>query len=196
AIETPRILMRSGIEDVGDKFFIDIFLTIGGIVKNRKLNFNKELSMAIYIKREGYLLSPHYSMFLLPNLLSKGIKAHPEEILGIMVKIADEPNGIVKLNSIEKQISHKDFELLEKGRKEAEEILINSGVDPNYIVSTHLRGAHPGGTCSSITNGYKPILESLYIADASILEGPLGIPPMLTIIAKSKKIASILIDEF
>lgn len=195
AIETPRILMRSGIEEVGNGLFVDIFLTIGGIVENKKLCFNKELGMATYIKREGFLLSPHYSVLLLPNLLNKGIKANPEEVLGIMVKIADEPNGIVKLNSIEKQISRRDFELLKKGMKEAEEILINSGVNPDSIVSTHLRGAHPGGTCSSITNGCEPVLESLYIADASILKGPLGIPPMLTIIAQSKKIASILTGE-
>lgn len=195
AIETPRILKRSGIEEVGNGLFVDVFLTVGGIVEGKKPCFNKELGMAAYIKREGYMLSPHYSTFLSSSLLNRGIKANPEEILGIMVKIADEPNGVVKLNSIEKQISRKDLELLEKGRKEAEEILINSGVSPNSIVSTHLRGAHPGGTCSSTTNGYASILESLYVADASVLRGPLGIPPMLTIIAKSKKIASMLIGE-
>lgn len=192
AIDTPRILMKSGIEDVGKGFFIDVFITVGGIVENKKLYFNKELNMTFFIKREGYLLSPHYSILLYPKILSKDIKANKEEILGIMVKIADEPNGVVKLDSVEKPITRRDLDLLEKGKKEAEELLIRSGVNPNTIVYTHLRGAHPGGSCSLITDGYNPILESLYVADASILKGPLGIPPMLTIIAKSKKIASIL----
>ncbi|MDW7970284.1 MAG: GMC family oxidoreductase N-terminal domain-containing protein [Nitrososphaerota archaeon] len=195
AIDTPRILIKSGIEDVGSGFFVDIFITVGGIVENKKLCFDRELNMAIFINREGYLLSPHYSIFLLPKILSKGIRANKEEILGIMVKIADEPNGIVKLDSVEKPITRRDFDLLERGKKEAEELLIHSGVNPNTIVYTHLRGAHPGGSCSSITDGYTPILESLYVADASILKGPLGMPPMLTIIAKSKKIASTLVGR-
>ncbi|MCQ5337074.1 MAG: GMC family oxidoreductase N-terminal domain-containing protein [Candidatus Methanomethylicia archaeon] len=192
SIETPRILIRSGIDYVGDNLFVDAFITIGGIIKDKKPGLNKELNMAIFIKREDYLISPHYSTFLLPNLLSRGIKANPDDIIGLMVKIADEPIGIVSEDKVLKNLTKRDLEKLEKGKKEAEELLLRVGVDYDSIVSTHIRGAHPGGTCSKITNGYEPILESLYLSDASTIKGPFGLPPILTIISKAKKLSSIL----
>jgi hypothetical protein len=40
-----------------------------------------------------------------------------------------------------------------------------------------------------------PGVESLYISDASILEGPFGIPPLLTIVAGSKLLVSTLLGR-
>lgn len=193
SIETPRILMRSGIEGVGSGLYVDTYVTVGGLMKGACLN--SELNMAIFIKRDGYLLSPHYSSFLVPYLSSKGIKVLPSDVLGIMVKIADEPTGVVERNRIIKNISKKDAGLLERGKKEAEEMLIRVGVNPENIVYTYPRGAHPGGTCTSLVKDFAPVVESLYISDASIIPGPLGIPPILTIIAISKKIAAILMGR-
>lgn len=190
AIDTPRILMRSGIEGVGQGLFVDTFITVAGVKES--VGLNGELNMSLFIKREGYLLSPHYSSFVVPYLLSKGINARPIDVLGIMVKIADEPNGVVEMGGVIKGLTNNDVQYLERGRKEAEELLIRVGVKPESIVSTYPRGAHPGGSCASIIKDFEPVVDSLYISDASILTGPLGIPPILTIIAISKKIAAIL----
>jgi choline dehydrogenase-like flavoprotein len=190
AVETPRILMRSGVQDVGTDLYVDTFITVGGLFEG--VGLNRELNMALFIKRDGYLLSPHYSSFLVPYLSSKGIRARPVDILGIMVKIADEPTGVVEEGRVIKGLSNRDVDLLERGRREAEEILISAGVSPETIVSTYPRGAHPGGTCVSLAKDFSPILESLYVCDASIIPGPLGIPPILTIIAMSKKLAAVL----
>jgi hypothetical protein len=169
---------------------VDTFITVGGLFEG--VGLNRELNMALFIKRDGYLLSPHYSSFLVPYLSSKGIRARPVDILGIMVKIADEPTGVVEEGRVIKGLSNRDVDLLERGRREAEEILISAGVSPETIVSTYPRGAHPGGTCVSLAKDFSPILESLYVCDASIIPGPLGIPPILTIIAMSKKLAAVL----
>ncbi len=193
SIETPRILMRSGIEGVGSGLYVDTYVTVGGLMKG--VGLNSELNMALFIKRDGYLLSPHYSSFLVPYLSSKGIKALPSDVLGIMVKIADEPTGVVERDRVIKDLSNKDAGLLERGKKEAEDLLIRAGVNPENIVCTYPRGAHPGGTCASLVKNFEPVLESLYISDASIIPGPLGIPPILTIIAMSKKIAAILMGK-
>lgn len=190
AVETPRILMRSGVQDVGTGLYVDTFITVGGLFEG--VGLNRELNMALFIKRDGYLLSPHYSSFLVPYLSSKGIRARPVDILGIMVKIADEPTGVVEEGRVIKGLSNRDVDLLERGRREAEEILISAGVSPETIISTYPRGAHPGGTCVSLAKDFSPILESLYVCDASIIPGPLGIPPILTIIAMSKKLAAVL----
>lgn len=193
AIETPRIIMRSGIEGVGSGLYVDTFITVGGIMED--IGLSGELNMSLFIKRDGYLLSPHYSSFLVPYLASKGFKVRPIDILGIMVKIADEPTGSVEEGRVIKGLSKKDHDLLQRGIKEAEEILIRAGVDADSIVSTHPRGAHPGGTCCFLVKDFEPLLESLYVADASVLPGPLGIPPILTIVALSKKMANILIGR-
>jgi len=196
AIETPRILSRSGIISAGKGLFVDTFVTIGGF--KRGVSMDRELGMAAFLKREGYLISPHYSSFL-PNLIEeKGVSLKPSDILSLMVKIEDEPIGEVTPNGIVKTISRRDSTLLESGKREAMELLIKAGVDSDTVVSVHPRGAHPGGTCSNMVKS--PLeasteIDSLYISDASILPGPFGLPPMLTIIAISKRISGILLGR-
>ena len=197
AIETPRVLWRSGITSAGKGLFVDTFITVGGI--KRGAFMDRELCMSAFIKRDGYLISPHYSSFL-PELIEekkKGISLKPSDILSLMVKIEDEPLGEVTPKGIVKGISRRDSALLECGRREAIELLARAGVDEHTIVSVHPRGAHPGGTCHSLFKSFKePFggVESLYVSDASILAGPFGLPPMLTIIANAKLLASTLLE--
>jgi choline dehydrogenase-like flavoprotein len=194
AIETPRILWRSGITSAGRGLFVDTFVTVGGV--KRKIAMDRELGMSAFIKRDGYLLSPHYSSFL-PNLIEKkSVSIKSSDILSIMVKIEDEPIGEVTPNGIVKTISRRDSALLESGKREAIELLLRAGVDKDTIVSVHPRGAHPGGTCSNMVRS--PLdasteIESLYISDASIIPGPFGLPPMLTVIALAKRLSSVLL---
>jgi choline dehydrogenase-like flavoprotein len=196
AIETPRVLWRSNITSAGKGLFVDTFVTVGGV--KGKIAMDRELGMSAFIKRDGYLLSPHYSSFL-PNLMEKkGVSIKPSDILSIMVKIEDEPIGEVTLNGIVKTISRKDSVLLERGKGEAIELLAEAGVHKDTIVSVHPRGAHPGGTCSKIVRS--PLeasteIESLYISDASIMPGPFGLPPMLTVIALAKRLSSVLLSR-
>lgn len=193
-LETPRILMRSGMEGAGDGLYVDTFITVGGVKK--EIGLNRELGMTLVMRRKGFLLSPHYSNFLIPYLSSKGITAKPSDVLSLMVKIADEPVGRVSLNRVHKTLTERDRELLESGRAEAEEILLKAGVEGDTIVSTFYRGAHPGGTCSSIVDkSYGTEVRGLHIADASIIPGPLGLPPMLTIIAMAKKISTLMLGK-
>lgn len=196
AIETPRILWRSGITSAGKGLFVDTFVTVGGL--KRGISMDQELCMAAFLKRDGYLLSPHYSSFL-PNLIEeKGVSLKPSDILSIMVKIEDEPIGEVTPGGIVKTISRQDSALLESGKREAIELLTRAGVDEDTIVSVHPRGAHPGGTCSNFIKSINDLpspVESLYISDASILKGPFGLPPMLTIIAVSKMLSAKLLSR-
>lgn len=190
AIETPRILQRSGVMGSGEGLFADTFVTVGGLKKG--IGMNAELGMALFVKREGYLLSPHYSSYLVQRLMQRGIEAKPSDVLGIMVKIEDEPTGKVKQDGVEKGITRRDALLIEAGRREAIDILTKAGVEERTIVTTHPRGAHPGGTCSSLVRSWGEHLlgvESLYVSDASVLAGPFGLPPLLTIVAGSKCLA-------
>lgn len=195
AIETPRILQRSGVSGAGQGLFADTFITVGGFMQD--IGMNGELGMTLYHEREGYLLSPHYSSYLIPRLKEKGFDAAPRDVLGVMVKIKDEPSGAVGEDTVLKGITRKDALRLEAGKREAIGILTAAGVDPDTIVTTHPRGAHPGGTCQSLvkSEGLVPGVDSLYISDASILKGPLGVPPLLTIVALSKRLAASLLGR-
>jgi len=194
AIETPRILFRSGVDSVGKGLFVDTFITVGGVLPGA--GQNHELGMGLYIVRNGYILSPHHSSLLLPIMMGRGIKAGPQDLLSIMVKIEDDPSGIVRQGLVVKESTKRDLELLEKGRKEAVGLLLKAGVDEKTIAEVHPRGAHPGGTCSAFVKS--PVktftdIKSLSIADASAIPGPFGTPPMLTVVAIAKRLCSLLL---
>lgn len=192
AVETPRILLRSGVDSVGKGLFVDTFITVGGV--KERAGQNHELGMGLYIQRDGYMLSPHHSSLLMPILMQRDIKAEPQDLLSIMVKIEDEPTGVVRQGAVVKESTAKDLELLEKGRREAVEMLLRAGVDEKTIAEVHPRGAHPGGTCSTfVKSTIKTFtdIKSLSIADASAIPGPFGVPPMLTVVAMSKRLCSL-----
>lgn len=194
AIETPRILIRSGIE-AGKGLFVDTFITVGGIME--KSFFNREVGMPFYLKREGFLISPHYSSLLQECLNKRGVSCKSSDIVGLMVKIRDEPSGVVTLEGVEKESTPNDLENLEKGRSLANELLLKLGVEKETIVESHLRGAHPGGTCHELVRSLdEPVtdFEGLFISDASLIPGPFGLPPILTVIALAKRVSSVALE--
>lgn len=194
AINTPRILMKSGIK-AGYNLFVDTFVTVGGMVKGIK--FNKEVPMNALIKLDDIILSPHYSTSLLEPL--KKHEAKKKDILGMMVKIKDENVGRVTDNSVVKINTLRDVKLLSKGSAIAGSILNEAGVDATTLVSTPPRGAHPGGTAAIgevVDANLETEISGLFIADASVFPKAPGAPPVLTIIALAKRLAKYIIFEY
>ncbi len=193
ALNTPRILIKSGI-NAGEKLFVDTFVTIGGVMK--KIKFNKEVPMNALIKLDDIILSPHFSKILVEKL--KNFRVQKKDILGIMVKIKDESSGIVTENSVVKNNTSKDVELLSKGSAIAGSILMNAGVDSTSLVSTPPRGAHPGGTAALgnvVDENLETSISGLFVVDASVFPEAPGVPPVLTIIALAKRLAKYLLNE-
>jgi choline dehydrogenase-like flavoprotein len=132
----------------------------------------------------------------MPLLENKGFNANLEDILGIMVKIADESN--VKINSdrsVEKPLTERDLGLLKEGYEKSVEVLVEAGVDPSSIVSTPIRGAHPGGTAAIgkvVDNNLETKIKGLFIADTSVIPQAPGRPPILTVTALAKRLAKII----
>ncbi len=192
ALNTPQILKNSGItKNVGEGLFCDLFITIGGYLKD--INYYKEIPMGVKSEFGPYFLSPHFSNQLIELLENKGVNANPEDIVGIMVKIADEANGKVNEDkSIEKTLTKRDLDLLKEGYEKSVKILVEMGVDPSSIVATPIRGAHPGGTAamgSVVDNNLETEIKGLYVADASVIPQAPGRPPILTITALAKRLA-------
>ena len=193
-VETPRLLQKAGIE-AGENFFMDTFITVGGLLEN--IGFKDEVQMNALIIKENFILGPHFSTFLSAQLKEKG--ATDKDILGFMVKIGDESSGYVGPDSIVKNNTLRDVRFLAEGAALAGAILVEAGVNPDTIISTHPRGAHPGGTAAIgdvVNENLETSIKNLFVADASVLPTAPGAPPLLTIMALSKRLAKHVISEY
>ena len=189
------LLLRSAGIDAGRKIFFDPFVTVGGYLKD--INFNTEVQMAGLVIGNNFVLSPHFSSFTIGNMDDK--KVENKDILSIMVKTADEAEGyvdddgdVVKINTI------KDIRYLAEGVATAGFILEKAGVDPTTIASTLYRGAHPGGTApigEIVDSNQETEIKGLFVSDASVLPISPGKPPILTILALSKRLSDYLINK-
>jgi choline dehydrogenase-like flavoprotein len=193
AIETPRILIKEGI-NAGNNLFVDTFVTVGGLLKGVK--FNKEVQMNSLIKSDKVILAPHFSEVLKEKL--KKSKARKKDILGMMVKIQDEASGRVTPESVIKYNTAQDVELLSQGSAQAGAILKEAGADPRTLISTPARGAHPGGTAALgdvVDKNLETEISGLFVADASVFPQAPGAPPILTILALAKRLAKYIVND-
>jgi choline dehydrogenase-like flavoprotein len=189
ALETPQLLKRFGLPTSSSSLFVDTFITIGGILEG--IGFNKEVSMNAVMEFGDFLLSPHFSRHLVNGMERRGLKASPEDILGIMVKIKDEEVGVLD-EKVEKGVTARDAVILSEGASLAGSILEEAGADPSTFVSTPLRGAHPGGTARigiAVDQNLETEVSGLYVADASVLPAAPGAPPILPIVALAKYVS-------
>ena len=192
AIGSTLILRKSGIAEAGREIFFDPFVSVGGYLKD--INFNTEVQMAGLVIGKNFVLSPHFSSFIRANIPDDDVT--DSDILSIMVKTADECKGyvcddgdVVKINTI------NDIRYLAEGTATAGFILEKAGVDPKTIGSTVYRGAHPGGTApigKIVDSNLETEISNLYVCDASVLPISPGKPPILTILALSKRLADYL----
>lgn len=203
-IGTPVILQKSGIE-AGEGLFVDAYALTCGVTKD--VGMIGEIGMAAVIdqfyEKKGFILSPNAC----PASLSFSVR--PKDLfrlllrkraLGIMTKIRDECTGKVDENgNIEKTISSVDAVKLKEGSSIAKEILVEAGANPRSIWVTKPRGAHPGGTAAIgrvLDVNQETEVERVFVSDASVLPTSPGLPPILTIIALSKRLAKKLVQEY
>ena len=109
----------------------------------------------------------------------------------------DEERGAVFSDgSIEKTLTVDDIEKLDEAYEINRSILIATGVDPDSIFRGIYEAAHPCCTAAMdriVDRNLETQIENLYISDTSVFPTPLGIPPILTIVAVSKRLANYLL---
>lgn len=191
AISSALILRTAGI-DAGREIFFDPFVSVGGYIKD--INFNTEVQMAGLIIGKNFVLSPHFSSFIRANIPDD--KVTDNDILSIMVKTPDECKGYIDDDGqVYKTNTIQDIRYLAEGVATAGFVLEKAGVDPTTIGSTVYRGAHPGGTApigKLVDSNLETEIENLFVCDASVLPISPGKPPILTILALSKRLADYL----
>lgn len=195
AIGSSIILKRSGLTGVGRELFMDPFVSVGGYLKD--INFNTEVQMAGLVVGKNFVLAPHFSTFIKDNMDKSDVE--DRDILSIMVKTSDDAKGYVHTDGfIKKENTIQDIRYLAEGVATAGMILEKAGVDPTSIGSTVYRGAHPGGTApigKVVDSNLETEIPNLFVCDASVLPISPGKPPILTILALSKRLADYLLSK-
>ena len=192
AIDSSIILKNTGLTGVGRELFFDPFVSVGGYLKD--INFNSEVQMAGLVVGKNFVLSPHFSSFIKGNIPYGNVE--DKDILSIMVKTPDDGKGYVHTDGyVRKTNTINDIRYLAEGVATAGFILEKAGVDPKTIGSTVYRGAHPGGTApigKVVDSNLETEIDNLFVCDASVLPISPGKPPILTILALSKRLADYL----
>lgn len=155
------------------------------------LRQDKQILMPFISQQDGYILSPY--MDYLSFFFHKKWRMPMKGLASIMIKLADEEVGTVEKHKVEKQMTALDQVRMERAIAQSREILVRMGVPEEKQFLGTLNAGHPGGMLpltekekDSLHNPSLP--DNLYIADATILPGSMGNPPILTIMALSKKI--------
>ena len=151
--------------------------------------------MPFISQQDGYILSPY--MDYLSFFFNRKWRLPMSNLVSVMIKLADEETGATDGKRIDKALTPVDRERMEKAVAQSREILIRLGVPKEKQFLGALNAGHPGGmlplTAAEKDTLHNPALpDNLYVADATILPKSLGNPPILTIMALAKKIASLL----
>jgi choline dehydrogenase-like flavoprotein len=188
---TPAILERSGIR-CDPTLTVDPVLTIAARVPSAWQVH--EIEMPFVVRRDRFILSPYFDW--LSFALDPRWRHPPQDLVGVMVKLADEGGGRVDGRRVHTHLTQRDRLRLEEGAGLARELIGRAGIDPATTFEGILNGGHPGGTlpltlASAATMHDERLPEHLYVADATLLPRALGLPPILTIAALAMRVARV-----
>ena len=218
ALGTPRILQNSGISEAGKGLALDVFQGTYGYTAD--VGMQKEPIMATYIdallEEKEFFAAPYmYVPYVLVRdiegdapikqslafqlrTLVKAQRINADRLLGMMTKIRDERTGEVMADgTIHKALTRQDEEKLDEAHEINKRILEAAGADPKSIFRGAYEAGHPCCTAAIgevVDENQQTRLAGLYVSDASVFPSPLGLPPILTIVALSKRLARHLLD--
>ena len=155
--------------------------------------------MPFVSERGPYILSPYFDY--LSYFFNRAWPPGAGNILSLMIKLADAACGTVTNGAIDKDLTPHDTEALGSAVDACVDILSRMGVAKSEMFFGTLNAGHPGGTlpltCESAKTLHPGRLPAnVFLADATLLPEALGKPPILTIMALAKKVASVIRQEF
>jgi hypothetical protein len=155
---------------------------------------HREVPMPFVIQRPGYIVSPYFDY--LSFLFNRRWRHPAEHVLGLMIKLSDSESGSVSggRHDLDKRLTGRDHDRLAEAEALCRSLLVDFGVDPAAIFTGTLNAGHPGGmlpltTAEAQTLHPDRLPPNLYVADASLFPRSLGNPPILTILALSRRVA-------
>lgn len=189
---TPVILENSGIP-CEKRLFVDPVLCVAAPWKGARQN--QQLLMPFISQQENYILSPY--MDYLSFFFNKDWRMPMNDMISLMVKMADDEIGGCTDKNIEKRLTARDEKILKEAVELCKDILIRMGVNEEEIFLGTVNAGHPGGMLplkaeDKETLHSRLLPGNLYISDATILPKAMGNPPMLVIMALAKRIAKVI----
>jgi choline dehydrogenase-like flavoprotein len=218
ALSTPRILQNSGLDDAGHGLALDAFQTTYGSAEDVGMRGEPILAtyLDVFIEDEELFPAPYmYVPYIVlrdveggaPTRLSlfgemwrllRSRQVDTSHMIGMMTKIRDQRTGTVHNDgTIEKGLTAHDRKKLDQAYEINRQILIAAGADPETIFRGIVEAGHPCCTAAigEVVDEYQETkIGGLYVSDASVFPSPLGMPPILTIVALSKRLAARLLS--
>jgi choline dehydrogenase-like flavoprotein len=218
ALETPRILQNSGISEAGEGLSLDVFQATYGYTKD--IGMKNEIILATYIDRliseKGFFTAPYMyipfhiaqsskegrfnrSWLNIARTFIEGLRIDTSRLLGLMTKIRDQSTGkVLPDGTIHKSLTEMDQAMLEEAHEIHREILVAAGASPESVFRTRIESGHPACTAAIgrvVDRNQETEISGLYVGDASVFPSPLGMPPILTIVALSKRLSKHLLEK-
>ncbi len=186
---TPVILENSGI-GCEKTLFVDPVLCVAAVRKG--FGQDSQLLMPFYSREDGYMLSPYIDY--LSFFFDKNWRYPKEDVVSLMVKMSDDSNGSAGPGSIRKDLTLADSKRLDRGVKQCREILSRMGISKEETFLGILNAGHPGGMLPLTEETQETVHdlrlpENLYVADATLFPRSAGLPPILTVMALSLRVA-------
>jgi choline dehydrogenase-like flavoprotein len=189
-IGSPRLLRASGLMEGAAPFFSDPVVAVMGSVDDLEGAGGAEVPMAAGASwhEQGMALAdltlpqPMHQAFALQAGRPDRLFAHART-LSIMVKIRDDIAGGIGARWVDKTLSDGDRARFCEGIAIARSILKQAGA--SHIFASHHFAAHPGGSVrigAGVDSELRTSTPGLYVCDASVIPGPWGLPPTLTLL--------------
>ena len=211
-IGSAGILLRSGVDRVGKRFFMDPMTILFGISKHADGGAWGEQSFThaieSFAESDGFMIGNSSAlgtyMIMSATRFSSAAKTLPNgpfvrRGMGLFVKLAEDDKGeVFKNERTSKPMTANDVRRMQKGIDVAKTLMIKAGVIPSTISELKWAGGHPGGTVEMgqlVDRTFQTDMENLYVCDASVFPVSPGSPPSLSVMAMSRLLSKFLLGK-
>ena len=193
-IGSPRLLQASGLAPGGASYFSDPVVAVMGSVADLDGGAEVPMAAGLQLPEQGISLAdmtlpgPMYQGFAAQAMRFDRLFAH-HHTLSIMVKIRDDIGGRIGPRWVNKRLSSNDKRKLATGIGMARDILQAAGA--THVFQSHHFAAHPGGSVrigEGVDANLATPTANLYVCDASVIPGPWGLPPTLTLLCLGQRL--------
>ncbi|MGZ8290298.1 MAG: GMC family oxidoreductase N-terminal domain-containing protein [Telluria sp.] len=195
-VGSPRLLHASGLMPAGARFFSDPVVAVMGSVPDIDGGAEVPMAAGMRFDLEGISLAdmtlpkPMYQAFTAQAGRFDRLLSH-RRTLSVMVKVRDEIGGSIGPRWVDKTLQAPDRTKLRDGTEMARTLLKAAGA--KHIFKSRHFAAHPGGSVrigEGVDSDLRTSTAGLYVCDASVIPGPWGLPPTLTLLCLGKRLGA------